>query len=93
MVALPGRPGEPLLALSSVPGLLVNDGIDSGGDDDGGDWSRRSRSWILTCWRSTSRGKLDLELGLRGATHSGERQHLLISSCRSVSGSPFSDFQ
>ena len=35
MVALPGRPGEPLLALSSVPGLLVHDGVD--GDDDGGD--------------------------------------------------------
>ena len=39
--------------------------------------NRRSRSWG---WRSTSRGKLDLELGLRGATHSGERQRCRRSS-------------
>ena len=40
-------------------------------------WNRRSRSWG---WRSTSRGKLDLKLGLRGATHSGERQRCRRSS-------------
>ena len=34
---MPGRPGEPLLALSSVPGLLVHNGVDGGGDDDGSD--------------------------------------------------------
>ena len=39
--------------------------------------NRRSPSWG---WRSTSRGKLDLELGLRGATHSGERQRCRRSS-------------
>ena len=39
--------------------------------------NRRSRSWG---WRGTSRGKLDLELGLRGATHSGERQRCRRSS-------------
>ena len=39
--------------------------------------NRRSCSWG---WRSTSRGKLDLELGLRGATHSGERQRCRRSS-------------
>ena len=30
---LPGKPGEPLLALASVPQLLVHDGVDG---DDGG---------------------------------------------------------
>ena len=30
VVASPGKPGEPLLALSSVPQLLVHDGVDGG---------------------------------------------------------------
>ena len=33
LVASPGRPGEPLLALSSVPELLVHNGVDEEGGD------------------------------------------------------------